>query len=68
MKTEKKEKKFDAVKMMREIRDRLSKQYSEKPELEEKALRIIREKYGIKLQKRYGLNKSHPTRHSTPKS
>ena len=35
----KKNKKFDAVKMMREIRDNLSKKYQEKPELEEKDLR-----------------------------
>ena len=46
----KKFKKFDAVKMMREIRDNLSKKYQEKPELEEKDLELIRKKYSIKLQ------------------
>lgn len=42
------EKKFDAVKMMREIRDRLSEKYLEMPELEEKDLEAIRREYGIK--------------------
>ena len=35
---------------MREIRDRLSGQYSENPEAEEKDLELIREKYGIQVQ------------------
>jgi len=43
-----KEKKFDAVKMMREIRDKLSEQYSDNPKLEEIDLQKIRKKYGIK--------------------
>ena len=43
-----KNKKFDAVKMMREIRDRLSKRYSEDTEAEERDLQEIRRKYGIK--------------------
>ena len=51
MKFKTKEKKFDAVKMMREIRDGLSKIYSEHPEVEEKELEKIRKKYGIKRQK-----------------
>ena len=42
-----KDKKFDAVKIMREIRDRLSKRYSKNPETEEKELKKIREKYNI---------------------
>ena len=36
---------FDAVKMMREIRDRLSKKYSEYQEAEERDLQNIRKKY-----------------------
>ena len=44
----KKEKSFDAVKMMREIRDKLSERYSNNPELEEEDLQEIRKKYGIK--------------------
>ncbi|MCF6147606.1 MAG: hypothetical protein E3K37_03000 [Candidatus Kuenenia sp.] len=48
MSNNKKEKNFDAVKMMREIRDTLSKQYIENPELEEKDLELIRKKYGIR--------------------
>lgn len=40
-------KKFDAVKMMRDIRDRLSKRYIEDPEAEKRDLQEIRRKYGI---------------------
>ncbi len=43
-----KDKKFDAVRMMREIRDKLSKRYSEDPEAEKRDLEGIRKKYGIK--------------------
>ncbi|MFQ6073216.1 MAG: hypothetical protein ACE5KT_11040 [Methanosarcinales archaeon] len=48
-----KNKKFDAVKMMRKIREKLSKKYSENPEIEIKDLEIIRKKYGIKVKKQY---------------
>ena len=41
------EKEFDAVKMMRDIRDRLSMKYAENPDAEERDLEKIREKYGI---------------------
>jgi len=50
------EKKFDAVKMMREIRDRLSEKYLEKPELEEKDLEATRKEYGIKPKRLKDLN------------
>ena len=43
-----KDKKFDAVRMMREIRDKLSKRYREDPEAEKRDLLDIRKKYGIK--------------------
>ncbi len=43
----KKKKEFDAVKMMREIRDKLSKIYSKDPEAEVKDSQKIRAKYGI---------------------
>ena len=43
-----KDKKFDAVRMIREMRNRLSKKYSGYQEDEEKDLQDIREKYGIK--------------------
>ncbi len=43
-----KDKKFDAVRMMREIRDKLSKRYSEDPEAEKRDLETIRRKYEIK--------------------
>jgi len=43
-----KDKKFDAVRIIREIRDKLSKRYSEDPEAERRDLQDIRRKYGIK--------------------
>lgn len=43
-----KNKKFDAVGMMREIRDKLSKSYTKNPEAENRDLEAIRIKYGIK--------------------
>lgn len=43
-----KDKKFDAVKMMREIRDSLSKRYNEDPEAEKRDLEEIWKKYGIR--------------------
>ena len=42
-----KNKKFDSVKMMREIRDRLSKRYAD-PAIEEQELELIRKKYGMR--------------------
>ncbi len=41
-------KKFDAVKMMRKIRDNLSKKYANNPKLEDKELSEIRKKYNFK--------------------
>ena len=46
-----KKKKFDAVKMMRDIRDKLTKRYLENPNLEISDLQKIREKYKIKATK-----------------
>ena len=40
-----KDKEFDAVRMMREIRDKLSKRYSEDQEAERRDLQDIRRKY-----------------------
>ena len=40
-----KAKKFDAVKMMRNIRDKLSKRYKSNPDMEKKDLAIIRKQY-----------------------
>jgi len=42
-----KDKEFDAVKMMREIRNGLSKEYIEGPDAEKRDLEEIRKKYGI---------------------
>jgi hypothetical protein len=41
-------KKFDAVKMMRVIRDTLSKKYINHPELEDSDLAKVSRKYGIR--------------------
>ena len=46
-----KKKKFDAVKMMRDIRDKLTKRYLENPDLEISDLQKIRRKYKIKATK-----------------
>ena len=46
-----KKKKFDAVKMMRDIRDKMTKRYLENPELETADLQKIRRKYKIKATK-----------------
>lgn len=46
-----KDKKFDAVRMMREIRDNLSIRYSEDPEAEKRDLEAIGRKYEIKNSK-----------------
>ena len=43
-----KDKKFDAVRIMREIRDKLSKRYGEDLEVEKRDLEDVRRKYGIK--------------------
>jgi hypothetical protein len=40
-----KNKEFDAVKMMRDIRDKLHKEYAENPDKRENDLERIREKY-----------------------
>ena len=42
-----KRKEFDAVQMMRNIRDELSRKYLENPEAEDADLKRIRERYGI---------------------
>ena len=40
-------KKFDSVKMMREIRDKLSKRYAKNPELQAKELKEVRKKHKL---------------------
>ncbi len=52
MKSDTKKKKFDAVKMMRDIRNNLSQKYSDNSELEENELEQIRKKYGIKIKEK----------------
>lgn len=53
------EKEFDAVKMMRQIRQKHHEEYKLNPELREKKLAAIRSKYAnrIKTSKIYGKNK-----------
>ena len=46
-----KNKKFDAVKFMRKVRNELSQKYLNHPEMEKKDLEIIRKKYGLKNHK-----------------
>ena len=49
-----KEKDFDAVKMMREIREKLRKKYEANPGLREKRLKEIHKKYGFRpVEKKY---------------
>jgi hypothetical protein len=43
-------KEFDAVKMMREIRDKHQKEYEINPKLREQRLAAIREKYTHKIK------------------
>lgn len=52
MKNNSNKKSFDAVTMMRQIRDKLSREYLENPDKENKDLEQIREKYGIKLKQK----------------
>ncbi len=54
MKMKNKEKDFDAVKMMREIREKLSEKYEKNPGLREKKIKEIHAKYGLKpIKRRY---------------
>jgi hypothetical protein len=45
------EKDFDAIKMMREIREKRQKEYELNPEMREKRLSVIRKKYSHKIEK-----------------
>lgn len=45
------EKEFDAIKMMRDIREKHQKEYESNPELREKRLMLIRKKYAHKITK-----------------
>jgi hypothetical protein len=50
-----KEKKFDAVQMMREIREKLSEKYWRHPDILKKEMESIRKKYHLKIE---GLKKN----------
>ncbi len=50
------EKDFDAVKMMRDIRNKRHEEYSSDPQLREERLKEIRKKYANKIK---GLTASH---------
>lgn len=52
-----KSKKFDAVKMMREIRNKLSRSYSKNTETEKRYLEYIRRKYDFKVKDSGQFNK-----------
>jgi|HubBroStandDraft_3_1064219.scaffolds.fasta_scaffold802084_2 hypothetical protein len=45
-------KEFDAVEMMRHIREKLHKQYEQNPKLRKKRLQEVRKKYGIDENKK----------------
>jgi hypothetical protein len=45
-----KNKTFDAVQAMREIREKLSEKYWKQPEILKKEMKVIREKYNLKVQ------------------
>ncbi len=45
-----KNKKFDAVKMMRDIREKLSEKYWKHPDILKKEMEAIRRKYNIKVK------------------
>jgi hypothetical protein len=45
-----KEKTFDAVKMMREIREKLSEKYWKHPDILKKEMEIIRQKYHLNVE------------------
>jgi len=51
-----KNKDFDAVKMMRELRENHRKMYENNPELREKRLEEIRIKYANKIDKKESAN------------
>ena len=42
-------KKFDAVQMMRNVREKLSEKYWRHPDILKKEMEVIRKKYNIKL-------------------
>ena len=44
-----KDKEFDAVKMMRDIRENLSEKYWKHPDILKKEMQTIREKYKLKI-------------------
>mgnify|MGYP001562457181 FL=1 len=46
----KKDKKFDAVQMMRDIREKLSQKYWNHPDILKKEMEAIRKKYNIQPQ------------------
>jgi len=46
----KNKKQFDAVKMMRDIRDKHHEEYKDNPQLREKRLKDIRKKYAGKIK------------------
>ena len=45
-----KNKKFDSVQMMRDIREKLSEKYWKHPDILKKEMEAIKEKYSIKLK------------------
>lgn len=51
------EKEFDAVKMMREIREKLSKRYWKHPDLLKKDMNAVHKKYGFTIEEKKRLKR-----------
>jgi hypothetical protein len=47
---------FDAVKMMREIRDKKYREYKSNPDLRKQRLEVVREKYAGKIKMQKSMN------------
>ncbi len=64
----KNKKKFDAVAFQRKVREELSEKYYNNPDLFEKDLERIREKYGMKKSKKYKSQQSNASLAAEPES
>ncbi len=59
---------FDVVGFQRKVRDELSQKYFDNPELFEKDMERVREKYGMKQNGKYKVSKPSPSIAAEPKS
>lgn len=61
-------KKFDAVDFQRKVRAELSKKYFDNPDLFEKDMERVREKYGMMTSKKYKMPSSNSSVAAEPKT